>query len=168
MLVSTGAPKSALPLIINVGTVDGGVLWAALDCTSAWYVCHSDGERVAAGVRVLTVTGNARAIVDEQPDTFFCYSSKTFLEHLPKTKELIWMSERDGWNHLYLIDRAEGSVQLWIEDALDEIEAKGEMEVIKDFAYKVPMTVILDLMGVPDLNREKIKQWSEELGLEEA
>lgn len=33
------------------GAVDGGVLWAALDCTSAWYVCQSRGERVAFTVR---------------------------------------------------------------------------------------------------------------------
>ncbi len=33
------------------GAVDGGVVWAALDCTSAWYVCRSSGERVAFTVR---------------------------------------------------------------------------------------------------------------------
>lgn len=52
-----------------------------------------------------------------------------------------------------------------VDDVLEDVEAKGEMEVVRDFAYQVPMTVILDLMGVPDLNRQKIKQWSEELGL---
>ena len=63
------------------------------------------------------------------------------------------------------VERYRGQVRAIVNDALDAVEAKGEMEVIKDFAYKVPMTVILDLMGVPDLNREKIKEWSEELGL---
>lgn len=52
-----------------------------------------------------------------------------------------------------------------VDEVLDDVEAAGEMEVVRDFAYQIPMTVILDLMGVPDLNREKIKQWSEELGL---
>lgn len=33
------------------GAVDGGALWAALDCASAWYVCQSRGERVAFTVR---------------------------------------------------------------------------------------------------------------------
>ena len=33
------------------GAVDAGVVWAALDCTSAWYVCQSRGERVAFTVR---------------------------------------------------------------------------------------------------------------------
>lgn len=56
-------------------------------------------------------------------------------------------------------------VRAIVDDVLDAVEARGEMEVVRDFAYQIPMTVILDLMGVPDLNRTKIKQWSEELGL---
>ena len=52
-----------------------------------------------------------------------------------------------------------------VEEVLDEVEARGEMEVVRDLAYQIPMTVILDLMGVPDVDREKVKKWSEELGL---
>lgn len=52
-----------------------------------------------------------------------------------------------------------------VDEVLDEVERMGRMEVVRDFAYQIPMTVILDLMGVPDLDREKIKKWSEELGL---
>jgi hypothetical protein len=37
--------------VTDDGAVDGGVLWAALDCTSAWYVCQSRGERVAFTVQ---------------------------------------------------------------------------------------------------------------------
>jgi cytochrome P450 len=47
---------------------------------------------------------------------------------------------------------------------LDEIEGRGQMEVVRDFAYQVPMTVILELMGAPDVDTERIKAWSEELG----
>jgi cytochrome P450 len=52
-----------------------------------------------------------------------------------------------------------------VDEVLDGVEERGEMEVVRDFAYQIPMTVILDLMGVPDLDRTKIKKWSEELGL---
>jgi len=30
---------------------------------------------------------------------------------LDKTDKAIWMSERDGWNHLYLIDRKRDMVK---------------------------------------------------------
>ena len=63
------------------------------------------------------------------------------------------------------IDGYRSQVRAIVDEVLDEVEEKGEMDVVRDFAYQIPMTVILDLMGVPDLNRDKIKQWSEELGL---
>ena len=47
---------------------------------------------------------------------------------------------------------------------LDDLEGRGHMEVVRDFAYQVPMTVILELMGAPDVDAERIKEWSEELG----
>jgi hypothetical protein len=31
--------------------------------------------------------------------------------YLPKTKEIIWFSERDDWGHLYLYDAASGKVK---------------------------------------------------------
>lgn len=58
-----------------------------------------------------------------------------------------------------------GAVRRIVDDVLDRVEERGEMEVVRDFAYQIPMTVILDLMGVPDVDREKVKKWSEELGL---
>lgn len=54
--------------------------------------------------------GLSRVIVDEQCNTFIDYAGKYFLRFLDDTDELIWMSERDGWNHLYLIDQSTGNV----------------------------------------------------------
>ena len=55
--------------------------------------------------------GGARTIVNEESKTFIDYSGKLFLRHMEKSRELIWMSERDGWNHLYLYDAATGNVK---------------------------------------------------------
>jgi dipeptidyl aminopeptidase/acylaminoacyl peptidase len=56
-------------------------------------------------------TGAVKAIVDEESKTFIDYSGKFFCEHLDDTGEIIWMSERDGWNHLYLYDAKTGAVK---------------------------------------------------------
>ncbi len=69
------------------------------------------GHQVLRIVAVDAKTGEARAIVDEQSKTFIDYSGKNFLEWLDDTSELIWMSERDGWNHLYLYDAKTGRVK---------------------------------------------------------
>ncbi len=65
-------------------------------------------------MRVLAVeaqSGQVTAIVDEQCSTFFDYQGKLYLAYLDSTDELLWMSERDGWNHLYLYDRKRARVK---------------------------------------------------------
>ncbi len=52
-----------------------------------------------------------RAIISEEPKTFFCYSGKRYRLDIKDGKEIIWMSERDGWNHLYLYDGTSGTVK---------------------------------------------------------
>ncbi len=50
---------------------------------------------------------------------------------------------------------------------LDEAEARGqqsgrrEMELIDDFAYPLPLTVIAEMLGIPLVDREKFREWSQ-------
>ena len=81
------------------------------DSSRFTFLYNQRGHQVMRVIAVDAASGEARAIVDEQCATFFCYSSKLFLHHLPATSELIWMSERDGWNHLHLYDAATGKVK---------------------------------------------------------
>ncbi len=62
------------------------------------------GHQVYRLVEVDAAMGQPRTIVDEKSPTFFCYYSKRFRGDIADGKEVIWMSERDGWNHLYLYD----------------------------------------------------------------
>ena len=55
--------------------------------------------------------GKVRTLAEETPPTFVDYTNKIYAHHLDATRELIWMSERDGWNHLYLCDEAAGTVK---------------------------------------------------------
>ena len=56
-------------------------------------------------------TGAARAVISEEPKTFFTYSGKKYRHDVADGREVVWMSERDGWNHLYLFDGATGAVK---------------------------------------------------------
>ena len=78
------------------------------DSSAFTFLYNQRGHEVMRVLSVEAKGGTVRSLVDENPDTFFCYSHKTFLRHLPKTKEILWMSERDGWNHLYLYDSVSG------------------------------------------------------------
>lgn len=55
-------------------------------------------------------------------------------------------------------------VRAIVNDLLDKLEPKRRMELVHEFAYLVPLTVILELLGAPSLDRELIKEWSEQIG----
>lgn len=64
-------------------------------------------------VRVIEVdceSRSSRVLIEEQGDSFIP-PMKEFLHHLDATNEILWASERDGWNHIYLIDGATGAVK---------------------------------------------------------
>jgi dipeptidyl aminopeptidase/acylaminoacyl peptidase len=69
------------------------------------------GHQVYRVIEVDGTTGKPRAIISEEPKTFFNYSGKHYREDIDDGKEIVWMSERDGWNHLYLYDGATGTVK---------------------------------------------------------
>lgn len=54
--------------------------------------------------------GSIRHLVDEQTKTFIYYYNN-YRYDLGDGKELLWISERDGWRHLYLIDGTSGQVK---------------------------------------------------------
>jgi len=71
-------------------------------------------QRGHQALRIIAVdarNGEVKPIVNEENKTFIDYSGKFFSEYLDDTREIIWMSERDGWNHLYLYDAQTGAVK---------------------------------------------------------
>ncbi len=55
-------------------------------------------------------TSEVRTIVEENSPTFVNYN-RTYQHFLEDGKQLIWMSERDNWAHLYMIDVVKGKVK---------------------------------------------------------
>jgi len=68
------------------------------------------GHQVYQVVEVDAGTGKIRILVDERNPTFIDYSSKKIRNDVNDGKEIIWASERDGWNHLYLINGTTGKI----------------------------------------------------------
>ena len=81
------------------------------DSQSFSFLHNERGHQRLALVSVDAVSAKAKLTIDERADTFVCYSSKSYLRRLDDSNELIWMSERNGWNHLYLIDGDTGVVK---------------------------------------------------------
>jgi len=81
------------------------------DSSRFTFLYNQRGHQVLRIVSVEATTGEARAIINEQSKTFIDYAFKRFSYYLDETQEIIWMSERDGWNHLYLYDSETGRVK---------------------------------------------------------
>ena len=94
------------------------------------FLYNQRGHQVIRLVEVAAESGDVRLIVDEQSDTFLDYSYKFYQYPLRETDELIWMSERDGWNHLYLYDTRAGTVKnqitkgKWIVRGVESVDVE--------------------------------------------
>jgi len=54
-------------------------------------------------------------------------------------------------------------IQQIVDELLDVVQEKGQMEVISDFAYPLPAIVIAELLGVPSQDRDQFTQWTRNL-----
>jgi hypothetical protein len=84
--------------------------WSA-DSSRFTFLYNQRGHQVLRLVAIDAQTGEVRAIIDERSDTFIDYSQKLFRHDVDRTGEIIWASERDGWNHLYLHDGQTGALK---------------------------------------------------------
>lgn len=82
--------------------------WSA-DSRRFWLRYNERGHQNLRILEVEAATGTVRAIVEEHSDTFIHYSTdgKCELRWL-RNSQLLWTSERSGWNHLYLYDMDAG------------------------------------------------------------
>jgi dienelactone hydrolase len=114
------------------------ILWSK-DNSYFSFEYNKRGHQVYQVIKVDAETGDYKVIIDEKSPTFIDYSGKNYRYNLDETNEIIWASERDGWNHLYLYDSGTGIVKNQI--------TKGEW-------------VIRDVTSVDNKNRQIIFQAS--------
>jgi dipeptidyl aminopeptidase/acylaminoacyl peptidase len=77
-------------------------------------------------IEVDVQTGTTRNVVDERTNTFI-YQNRVFTNYLPKTNEIIWTSEQDGWQHVYLVNGITGKQQQvtkgnWVVRNVDSVD----------------------------------------------
>ncbi|HEY2151845.1 MAG TPA: prolyl oligopeptidase family serine peptidase [Vicinamibacterales bacterium] len=94
-------------------------VWRA-DSRAFTFEYNQRGHELFRVVEVNAATAQSRTLVDEHPGAFFDYrpavpgltgSGRRFRADVGDGKEIIWMSERDGWSHLYLYDGVTGQVK---------------------------------------------------------
>ena len=54
-------------------------------------------------------------------------------------------------------------VQALVDDMLDTVAPRGEMDVIADLAFPLPFAVISEMLGMPEHDRTELRAWSHTL-----
>jgi cytochrome P450 PksS len=62
-----------------------------------------------------------------------------------------------------VVEKLRGRVQAVCDELLDAAMARGRMELVRDFALPVPLTIIADLLGVPMEDRHRFAGWSKKV-----
>ena len=117
----------------NTGLYDFlGYPWIHWRSTSNRHFIYEKADRGHQRYRMIEVdalTGDTRNLIDEKTNTFI-YESRIFTWYTTVTNEIIWSSEKDGWNHLYLVDAVKGGVinQVtkgnWVVRNVDSVDEK--------------------------------------------
>ncbi len=104
--------------------------WHVPSGNEAYFVYNQRGHRIVRLLRIDLTSGKVSTVTAEEPKTFVDYANKSFCQHLDGTDETVWMSERSGWNHLYLIDRKTGKASPitqgnWVVRGVENVDAKA-------------------------------------------
>src|SRR5713226_2751453 len=66
-------------------------------------------------------------------------------------------------NHVFTpraVEQWRGRIQEITDELIDAVEEKGSMDLIEDFAFPLPLTVILEMLGMPTEDRPNLHRWT--------
>jgi cytochrome P450 len=87
-----------------------------------------------------------------------------------------WMLQQDPPDHTRLrglvvqaftarrVEDMRPRIQEIVDQTLDAVIPRGEMDLIADFAYRLPVTIICDMLGIPEEHREVFHERSSDSG----
>jgi dipeptidyl aminopeptidase/acylaminoacyl peptidase len=116
-LASKQATEIDRTLFPNPYSISEPVWWK--DSRGFTFEYNQRGHQVYTVIEVDARTGRARPLITEKSETFFYYNDlgpglsagRKYRHDVNDGKEIIWASERDGWEHLYLYDGVTGKVE---------------------------------------------------------
>jgi cytochrome P450 PksS len=62
-----------------------------------------------------------------------------------------------------MIEQLRPRLQQITDELLDAVQEKGSMDLIADFAFPLPLTVIAEMLGIPVMERQQFRAWTQAL-----
>ena len=61
------------------------------------------------------------------------------------------------------VDAMRPNIERLVDGILDAVEPRGEMELVREFAFPIPATIISDMLGIPDADRSRFARLSNDI-----
>lgn len=62
-----------------------------------------------------------------------------------------------------MVENLRPRIQTIVEELLDRVQPAGQIDLITEFAFPLPVMVISELLGIPIADQEKFKKWTKDL-----
>jgi cytochrome P450 len=59
-----------------------------------------------------------------------------------------------------MVEQLRPRIQEIADELIDRVEERGELDLVDDFAFPLPITVIAELLGIPVADRNRFRLWS--------
>ncbi|NBR07903.1 MAG: hypothetical protein EBT92_19370, partial [Planctomycetes bacterium] len=135
--------------------------WKA-DSSRFTFLYNQRGHQVLRVVAIDSKSGSASTLIEEVSKTFVDYNHKTYFHWLKNDSDFIWMSERDGWNHLYLIDGAKGGIKKqltkgeWVVRNVERIDEDKKQILLKVLGIHSNMDPYFSHFAMLDLETNQL------------
>ncbi|KAB8141172.1 cytochrome P450 [Chloroflexia bacterium SDU3-3] len=60
-----------------------------------------------------------------------------------------------------MMEQMRPRIQQIADGLIDQVQARGSMDLIEDYAFLLPITVIAELLGIPVEDRDRFRAWSD-------
>jgi cytochrome P450 len=134
------------------------------DKFNAWIVTRYD--EVAAGLNDLRLSSDRVALLrglagSPELDPFFTFlSNRMVFADPPKHARLRGLVTQAFTPHA--VEAMRPHIQQLVDGFLDAAAGRREMDFMREFAFPLPATVIMEMLGVPPSDRDQLKRWSDD------
>jgi cytochrome P450 len=145
------------PIFCQPGIDGETLIWFVTRYEDVVAVLLDDERFVRDPARALT-PGELEAFASGMPDAF------AFIDQ--------HMLNRDGEDHRRLrrlvtkaftprmVEQLRPRIQEIADELIDRVEQRGQMELVEELAFPLPITVIAELLGIPVEDRDRFRRWS--------
>lgn len=150
------AMREQAPVCHNPGLDGKSLLWFITRYEEAEAVLR-DHKRFVKNYRA-TLTSEQRAQLPPEPRL-----ERLLNQHLLNLDGVDHVRLRSLVNKVFtaqMINRLQGRVQTIADELLDKVQARGQMDLIDDYAFPLPIVVIAEMLGVPAADRDRFRVWS--------